>query len=222
MESREPAFTQRLLWIRLLQWKKNNWLGSRFWRNLVIKKQRWVKMADAECVPRTHNTEGLIPTRTDMPPLTAQFHLSPCLPPTASTTSQSSSRAAWSTQGSLLTIGINFSLNKRDYLRGEQPCFRLCRGNRSSTFCSHRLLGSNYVAVFLLWIVLFGCFTPSHPLVQSRRACRCPKFNPGRNLPLLPKSKKGSTWREIKCIAQVIAKSSSFLTVPSVISPGAV
>lgn len=49
--------------------KKTNWLGSRFWRNLVVKKQRWVKMVDAECVPRTHNKgEGLIPTRTDMLP----------------------------------------------------------------------------------------------------------------------------------------------------------
>lgn len=59
------------------------------------------------------------------------------------------------------------------------------RKTRSSTLCSHRL-APTVQSHFCFKLFLFSYFTPSHPLVQSR----CPRGNPGRNLCLLPKSKK--------------------------------
>lgn len=113
------------------------------------------------------------------------------------------------TPENLLVLWIGFSFSKKDYLKGEQPCFGLCRKNRSSTFCSHRL-APTMQSHFCFKLFLLGCFTPSHPPVQAR----CPRDNPDRNFCLLLKSKR-STLREINCISQVIDKSSSFLMVPS-------
>lgn len=100
-------------------------------------------------IENSQQKKGPIPIRTDMQ---SSYRKVLFLPMAVSySTHKPCSRAVWSEAGSLLIAVIFLS----HYLKGEQPRFTLCMGNRRSAFCLHRLCGSNYVSVVLLWIVSF-------------------------------------------------------------------